>query len=76
MDDIEKQEISNNMDMLKRKFVNVSKNDIENLNIELQREYRNFLHGVPYLELPIRKNNQLKMYPNKQTKNLKGESSQ
>ena len=28
MDEIEKQEISNSMDMLKRKFVNVSKNDI------------------------------------------------
>jgi flap endonuclease-1 len=46
MDDIEKQEISNNMDMLKRKFVNVSKNDIENVK-NLIRAY-----GATYYDAP------------------------
>ena len=46
MDDIEKQEISNNMDMLKRKFVNVSKNDIEDVK-NLIRAY-----GATYYDAP------------------------
>jgi flap endonuclease-1 len=46
MDDIEKQEITNNMDMLKRKFVNVSKNDIENVK-NLIRAY-----GATYYDAP------------------------
>ena len=32
MDDIEKQDIVNNMDILKKKFVYISKNHIENVN--------------------------------------------
>jgi len=46
MDDIEKQEISTNMDMLKRKFVNVSKTDIENVK-NLIRAY-----GATYYDAP------------------------
>lgn len=46
MDEIEKQEISNNMDMLKRKFVNVSKNDIEDVK-NLIRAY-----GATYYDAP------------------------
>lgn len=46
MDDIEKQEIINNMDMLKRKFVNVSKNDIEDVK-KLIRAY-----GATYYDAP------------------------
>jgi flap endonuclease-1 len=46
MDDIEKQEITNNMDMLKRKFVNVSKNDIEDVK-NLIRAY-----GATYYDAP------------------------
>ena len=46
MDEIEKQEISNSMDMLKRKFVNVSKNDIEKVK-NLIRAY-----GATYYDAP------------------------
>jgi flap endonuclease-1 len=46
MDEIEKQEISNSMDMLKRKFVNVSKNDIEEVK-NLIRAY-----GATYYDAP------------------------
>jgi flap endonuclease-1 len=46
MDDIEKQEITNNMDMLKRKFVNVNKNDIEEVK-NLIRAY-----GATYYDAP------------------------
>ena len=46
MDDIEKQEIINNMDMLKRKFVHISKYDIENVK-KLIRAY-----GATYYDAP------------------------
>jgi len=46
MDETEKQEIMNNMDMLKRKFVNVSKTDIENVK-NLIRAY-----GATYYDAP------------------------
>ena len=46
MEEAEKQEIMNNMDMLKRKFVNVSKNDIENVK-NLIRSY-----GATYYDAP------------------------
>ena len=46
MDDIEKQEIINNMDMLKRKFVHISKSDIENVK-KLIRAY-----GATYYDAP------------------------
>jgi flap endonuclease-1 len=46
MEESEKQEIMNNMDMLKRKFVNVSKNDIENVK-NLIRSY-----GATYYDAP------------------------
>ena len=46
MDDIEKQDIINNMDMLKRRFVNINKNDIENVK-ELIRSY-----GATYYDAP------------------------
>jgi flap endonuclease-1 len=46
MEDAEKQEILNNMDMLKRKFVNVNKTDIENVK-NLIRAY-----GATYYDAP------------------------
>jgi flap endonuclease-1 len=46
MDESEKQEIISNMDMLKRKFVNISKNDIENVK-KLIRSY-----GATYYDAP------------------------
>ena len=46
MDEIEKQEIINNMDMLKRKFVNVNKNDIDKVK-NLIRSY-----GATYYDAP------------------------
>jgi flap endonuclease-1 len=46
MEESEKQEIINNMDMLKRKFVNVSKSDIENVK-DLIRAY-----GATYYDAP------------------------
>ncbi len=46
MEESEKQEIINNMDMLKRKFVNVSKSDIENIK-DLIRAY-----GATYYDAP------------------------
>jgi hypothetical protein len=46
MDEIEKQEIINNMDMLKRKFVNVNKSDIDNVK-NLIRSY-----GATYYDAP------------------------
>jgi flap endonuclease-1 len=46
MDDIEKQDIINNMDMLKRRFVHINKNDIENVK-ELIRSY-----GATYYDAP------------------------
>jgi len=46
MDDIEKQELINNMDMLKRKFVHICKNDIENVK-KLIRAY-----GATYYDAP------------------------
>jgi hypothetical protein len=46
MEESEKQEIMNNMDMLKRKFVNVSKSDIENIK-DLIRAY-----GATYYDAP------------------------
>jgi len=46
MDDVEKHEIMNNMDMLKRKFVNLSKNDVESVK-ELIRSY-----GATYYDAP------------------------
>ena len=46
MDESEKQEIINNMDMLKRKFVNVSKYDIDNVK-NLIRSY-----GATYYDAP------------------------
>lgn len=46
MEESEKQEIINNMDMLKRKFVNVSKYDIENVK-DLIRGY-----GATYYDAP------------------------
>ena len=46
VDDIEKQDIINNMDMLKKKFVNISKADIENVK-SLIRAY-----GATYYDAP------------------------
>ena len=46
MDDIEKQDIVNNMDMLKRRFVNINKSDIENVK-QLIRSY-----GATYYDAP------------------------
>lgn len=46
MDDIEKQDIINNMDMLKRRFVYINKNDIESVK-ELIRAY-----GATYYDAP------------------------
>lgn len=46
MDEIEKQELINNMDMLKRKFVHISKKDIENVK-NLIRCY-----GATYYDAP------------------------
>jgi flap endonuclease-1 len=46
MDEIEKQELINNMDMLKRKFVHISKKDIENVK-KLIRSY-----GATYYDAP------------------------
>ena len=46
MDEIEKQEVINNMDMLKRKFVNISKTDIEIVK-QLIRSY-----GATYYDAP------------------------
>lgn len=46
MDDIEKQELISNMDMLKRKFVHISKIDIENVK-KLIRAY-----GATYYDAP------------------------
>jgi len=46
MDEVEKQEIINNMDMLKRKFVNVNKNDIDKVK-NLIRSY-----GATYYDAP------------------------
>lgn len=46
MDEIEKQELMNNMDMLKRKFVHISKKDIENVK-NLIRSY-----GATYYDAP------------------------
>jgi hypothetical protein len=46
MDEIEKQELINNMDMLKRKFVHISKKDIENVKT-LIRSY-----GATYYDAP------------------------
>jgi len=46
MDDIERQEIINNMDMLKKKFIQIHKNDIENVK-ELIRAY-----GATYYDAP------------------------
>ena len=46
MDESEKQEIISNMDILKRKFVNISKNDIENIK-KLIRSY-----GATYYDAP------------------------
>ena len=46
MEESEKQEIINNMDMLKRKFVNVSKNDIEKVK-DLIRGYGSTYYDAP-----------------------------
>jgi 5'-3' exonuclease len=46
MDDIEKQDIINNMDMLKRRFVHINKNDVENVK-ELIMSY-----GATYYDAP------------------------
>ena len=46
MDDIEKQDIINNMDMLKRRFVHINRDDIENVK-ELIRAY-----GATYYDAP------------------------
>ena len=46
MDDSDKQEIIYNMDMLKKKFVSISKNDVENVK-NLIREY-----GATYYDAP------------------------
>lgn len=46
MDDADKQEIIYNMDMLKRKFVSINKNDVENVKI-LIRSY-----GATYYDAP------------------------
>jgi hypothetical protein len=46
MDELEKQELINNMDMLKRKFVHISKKDIENVK-KLIRSY-----GATYYDAP------------------------
>jgi 5'-3' exonuclease len=46
MDEIEKQELVNNMDMLKRKFIHISKSDIENIK-NLVRAY-----GATYYDAP------------------------
>ena len=46
MDEDEKQELINNMDILKRKFVRISKNDIENVK-QLMRVY-----GATYYDAP------------------------
>jgi hypothetical protein len=53
IDDFDKQEIINNMDTLKKKFVSVSKNDIENvfryyMNMQLQHEKVNPLTVDPH----------------------------
>jgi len=46
MEDIERQEIVNNMDMLKKKFIQIHKNDVENVK-ELIRAY-----GATYYDAP------------------------
>ena len=46
MDELEKQDVINNMDMLKRKFVHISKKDIENVK-KLIRAY-----GATYYDAP------------------------
>jgi flap endonuclease-1 len=46
MDEIEKQELMNNMDMLKRKFVHISKKDIENVK-NLIRFYGGTYYDAP-----------------------------
>jgi flap endonuclease-1 len=46
MDEIEKQELINNMDMLKRKFIHISKSDIENIK-NLIRTYGSTYYDAP-----------------------------